>query len=69
MSLIGRGVLTTLPVEPFCRVAGAQSVTQPWHTDPLSPDNPNAFYINNCKEDINLIALVFDLFVLSDLFE
>ncbi len=30
-------MLTTLPVGPFCRVAGAQSVTQPWHTDPLSP--------------------------------
>ncbi len=38
MSLIGRGVLTTMPVGPFCRVAGAQTVTQPWHTDPLSPN-------------------------------
>ncbi len=38
-SLIGRGVLTTLPlVGPFVRPVGAQSTAQPWHTDPLTPE-------------------------------
>ncbi len=36
-SLIGRGVLTTPPFGPFCRTVDAQSTTQPWHTDPLTP--------------------------------
>ncbi len=46
--LIGRGVLTTLPIGPFCRVAGAQSVTQPWHTDPSSPIYWKFGYNFNC---------------------
>ncbi len=34
--LLDRGVLTTPSfVEPFCRSAGAQSTTQPWHTEPF----------------------------------
>ncbi len=36
-SLTGRGVLATSPFGPFCRLAGAQSSTQPWHTGPLTP--------------------------------
>ncbi len=37
-SLIGRGVLIAPPfVGPLCRSAGAQSTTQPWHSDPLTP--------------------------------
>ncbi len=36
-SLIGIGVLTTPPFEPFYGSVGAQSTTQPWHNDPLTP--------------------------------
>ncbi len=37
-SLIGRGVLITPPLfGPFCRSAGAQSTTQSWRADSLTP--------------------------------
>ncbi len=37
-SVIARGVLITLAfVDKFCRSVGAQSIAQPWHTDPLTP--------------------------------
>ncbi len=32
-NLLKRGVLT---VTPYCRSVGTQSITQPWHTEPLS---------------------------------
>ncbi len=38
-SLIDRGVLITPPfVEPFCRSVGAQSTTEAWRADPLTPN-------------------------------
>ncbi len=30
-------MLTTPPFGPFCRLVRAQSATQPWNTDPLTP--------------------------------
>ncbi len=43
-SLKGRVVLTTPPSGFFCRIAGAQSTTQPWHTV-MAPNvsGPNRF--------------------------
>ncbi len=38
-SLIGRVVLTTPPLGPFCRTVGAQSTTQSWNTDSLTPND------------------------------
>ncbi len=38
MSLVGRGVLTTPPFTgPFCRPVSAQSTTQPWRAETLTP--------------------------------
>ncbi len=58
--MIGRSVLTTPPYGPFFRAAGAQSATQSWHTDPLTPTvyvgpekgRVNVHFVQNKRDNV-----------------